>query len=61
MKIIAGADIGNSTTEVCLGAISDNGFRFLSEAMVATTGMKGTPANAKGVRCLLYTSDAADE
>ena len=53
MKIIAGADIGNSTTEVCLGAISDNGFRFLSEAMVATTGMKGTPANAKGVRVAL--------
>ena len=53
MKIIAGADIGNSTTEVCLGAVSDSGLRFLSEAMVPTTGVKGTPANAKGVRLAL--------
>ena len=59
MKIIAGADIGNSTTEVCLGAVMDSGFRFLSEAMVARTGMKGTPANAKGVRVALEQAAAA--
>ena len=53
MKIIAGIDIGNATTETAIGKISDQGqVEFLSSALAPTSGMKG---------CLLYTSDAADE
>ena len=54
MKLIAGVDIGNSTTEVCIGAIEDNGrFRFLSSASRMTTGTKGTLPNVHGVKAAL--------
>lgn len=54
MKLIAGVDIGNSTTEVCIGAVGDDGtFRFLSSASRMTTGTKGTLPNVLGVKAAL--------
>lgn len=54
MKLIAGVDIGNSTTEVCIGCIEENGrFHFLSGASRMTTGMKGTLPNVHGIKAAL--------
>ncbi|GMQ59419.1 diol dehydratase reactivase subunit alpha [Vallitalea sediminicola] len=51
MKYIAGVDIGNSTTEVCIGLINDKGMlKFLASANVETTGTKGTPSNVEGIK-----------
>jgi diol dehydratase reactivase alpha subunit len=51
VKIIAGVDIGNSTTEVCIGALNEEGkLRFLSSASRMTTGTKGTVANVAGIQ-----------
>ncbi|QUH28642.1 diol dehydratase reactivase subunit alpha [Vallitalea guaymasensis] len=51
MKYIAGVDIGNSTTEVCIGLINDRGMlKFLASANVETTGTKGTPSNVEGIK-----------
>ena len=47
--IVAGIDIGNSTTEAVLMNVHDGKFDFLSYAMIATTGMKGTRENKTGV------------
>ena len=47
-KIVAGIDIGNSTTEAIL---MDKGAEkpvFLSSSMTATTGVKGTLKNVEG-------------
>lgn len=60
MKLVAGVDIGNSTTEVCIGGIEDDGtFRFLSSASRMTTGTKGTLPNVLGVKAAL--EEALDE
>lgn len=60
MKLVAGVDIGNSTTEVCIGGIGEDGsFRFLSGASRMTTGMKGTLPNVSGVKAAL--EEALDE
>ena len=57
LKLIAGVDIGNSTTEVCIGEIGGDGkMRFLSSSSVMTTGMKGTVANTTGI---IHALDAA--
>ena len=57
MKLIAGVDIGNSTTEVCIGAKDASGFtRFLGGAMRPTTGTKGTLANVHGVKAALLAA-----
>ncbi|MDO4273441.1 MAG: diol dehydratase reactivase subunit alpha [Eubacteriales bacterium] len=54
MKLIAGVDIGNSTTEVCIGGVEENGaFRFLSSASRMTTGTKGTLPNVLGIKAAL--------
>ncbi len=49
--IIAGIDIGNSTTEVALAEItySSTSPRFLASSRVPTTGIKGTLSNIPGV------------
>lgn len=50
MKWIAGVDIGNSTTEVCLATLSEDGkLVFQSSAMTGTTGTKGTVENVTGI------------
>lgn len=54
MELIAGVDIGNSTTEVCIGGTEENGaFRFLSSASRMTTGTKGTLPNVLGIKAAL--------
>lgn len=54
MKLIAGVDIGNSTTEVCVGSVGEDGsFRFLSSASRITTGTKGTIPNVHGIKAAL--------
>ena len=54
MKLVAGVDIGNSTTEVCVGSILEEGkFQFLSSASCVTTGTKGTTANIHGIKTAL--------
>jgi len=58
LRLIAGVDIGNSTTEVCIAGKDENGkFRFFSEALAATTGIKGTMDNIDGILAAL--GDAA--
>lgn len=49
MSIIAGVDIGNSTTEVCLGRVEGGKVSFLSGASHMTTGTKGTVDNVPGI------------
>lgn len=54
MKLIAGVDIGNSTTEVCIGGIKEDGqMRFLASSSRMTTGTKGTLANVAGIKAAL--------
>ena len=54
VKLIAGVDIGNSTTEVCIGQEEADGhLSFLASASLATTGTKGTLANVHGVKSAL--------
>ena len=54
MKLIAGVDIGNSTTEVCIGSVDENGrLSFLSGASRMTTGTKGTLPNVLGIKAAL--------
>ncbi|TDT50360.1 diol dehydratase reactivase subunit alpha [Fonticella tunisiensis] len=48
MKLIAGVDIGNSTTEVAIADIEKE-LNFLSSSIVRTTGIKGTVENVVGV------------
>jgi diol dehydratase reactivase alpha subunit len=48
MKLTAGVDIGNSTTEVAI-ADFDAGLNFVSSSMVKTTGIKGTYDNIAGI------------
>lgn len=51
MSFIAGVDIGNSTTEACIGEwTSSSRIHFLSSASCPTTGTKGTPVNIYGIR-----------
>lgn len=49
MKIIAGVDIGNATTEVALAKIDGKEVEFLSGSIVPTTGIKGTRQNIHGM------------
>lgn len=57
MRLIAGVDIGNSTTEVCLAAPDERGkLTFISDALAPTTGTKGTPANVHGIKAALTTA-----
>lgn len=49
MKIVAGIDIGNATTETALARIDDGKAVFLASGTVPTTGIKGTRQNINGV------------
>jgi diol dehydratase reactivase alpha subunit len=60
MKLIAGVDIGNSTTEVCIASVQENKkMRFLSSGITKTTGIKGTTQNIKGVITSLNQATAS--
>ncbi len=57
MSIIAGVDIGNSTTEVAIARIEDGGSpEFLSSGSTMTTGIKGTAENISGIVQVLKES-----
>ncbi len=48
---VIGVDIGNSSTEVALADVSDNGdVHVINSGIAATTGIKGTKRNLVGVR-----------
>lgn len=49
MKIVAGIDIGNATTETALARIEQGKAVFLASGTVPTTGIKGTRQNINGV------------
>lgn len=50
MPIIAGVDIGNSTTEVCLARFDQGQIKqYLASSIIKTTGIKGTLANVPGI------------
>jgi diol dehydratase reactivase alpha subunit len=50
MRFVAGVDIGNSTTEVCIACVSDNKeIKILSSSLAMTTGVKGTTKNVDGI------------
>ncbi len=49
MKIIAGVDIGNSSTETALARVDGKTVQFISSGIVPTTGIKGTKQNIHGV------------
>lgn len=49
MKIIAGVDIGNSSTETALARIDGKRIEFIASGIVPTTGIKGTKQNIHGV------------
>lgn len=50
MRIIAGVDIGNDTTEVALARVEGNGIPiYLASGLVKTTGIKGTSENIHGI------------
>ena len=60
MKIIAGIDIGNASTETALARIENGKATFLSSGTVPTTGIKGTRQNINGVfRSLTNALEAA--
>lgn len=51
MSYIAGVDIGNSTTEICVGEVNPDGsLTFLTSASCPTTGTKGTIENVHSVK-----------
>lgn len=49
MKIIAGVDIGNSSTETALARVDGKNVEFIASGIVPTTGIKGTKQNIHGV------------
>ncbi len=49
MKLVAGVDIGNATTESTVARIDGKHVTFLSSGITGTTGIKGTKQNIHGV------------
>ncbi len=49
MRIVAGIDIGNATTETALARLDGGRLEFLASGTVPTTGIKGTRQNINGV------------
>lgn len=49
MKLVAGVDIGNSSTETAVARIDGKNVTFLSSGITDTTGIKGTKQNIHGV------------
>lgn len=49
MKIVAGIDIGNATTETALARLDGDRLEFLASGTVPTTGIKGTRQNINGI------------
>ncbi|MEE1227667.1 MAG: diol dehydratase reactivase subunit alpha [Lachnospiraceae bacterium] len=61
MKLVAGVDIGNASTESAIARIDGNHVTFLSSGITGTTGIKGTKQNIHGVfRSLKDALDKVD-
>ena len=56
MKLVAGVDIGNATTESAIARIDGKQVTFLSSGITDTTGIKGTKQNIHGVFQSLKTA-----
>ena len=51
MRIVAGVDVGNETTEAAVARVEHDGESvFLGSSLTLTTGMKGTIQNVGGIR-----------
>jgi diol dehydratase reactivase alpha subunit len=62
VRLIAGIDVGNATTEVALADVSTSSApRFLASSTVPTTGIKGTVRNIPGIVDALRRATAAVE
>lgn len=60
MKLVAGVDIGNATTESAVARIDGKQVTFLSSGITGTTGIKGTKQNIHGVfQSLKFALDKA--
>lgn len=59
MNLIAGIDIGNSSTEVAIFRRTDGPWSAVSSSLYRTTGLKGTTENVPGIRNAL--EDAVGE
>ena len=61
MKLVAGVDIGNATTESAIARIDGKHVTFISSGITDTTGIKGTKQNIHGVfRSLKAALDKVD-
>jgi diol dehydratase reactivase alpha subunit len=49
MTLIAGVDVGNSTTEVAIATIESSRLEFIASGIDRTTGVKGTKQNIRGI------------
>ncbi len=49
MKVVAGIDIGNATTETAIARIDGKNTVFLGSSITGTTGIKGTSQNINGI------------
>ena len=49
MRLVAGVDIGNATTETAIARIDGKHVTFLASGINETTGIKGTKQNVHGV------------
>jgi diol dehydratase reactivase alpha subunit len=59
-QIIAGIDIGNSSTEIAIAECIEGERNFLAQHLVPTTGVKGTVENIKGIKnCLNQAAEKA--
>ncbi|MBR0409618.1 MAG: diol dehydratase reactivase subunit alpha [Eubacterium sp.] len=56
MKLVAGVDIGNATTESAIARIDGKQVTFLASGITDTTGIKGTKQNIHGVFKSLKTA-----
>jgi len=48
--VVVGVDIGNDSTEACIGRLDANAIEFLSSSCTETTGIKGTCQNVNGIK-----------
>lgn len=55
-QVIAGVDIGNSSTEVALARVDEGKVEFLAQHLTKTTGIKGTVDNVSGIRFALKSA-----
>jgi diol dehydratase reactivase alpha subunit len=49
MLLVAGVDIGNSTTEAAIAKIDGPKLEFIASGIDKTTGIKGTKKNIRGI------------